>query len=154
MPDCASQLTKGILNTFNCMWYAAAPRYGCVAPGHSWLDPRYFDPKTVGLDFAGMTEDLTNAPDGSVVLLHGCAHNPTGRLHPNLQKSGRLGLAACPAGAVAMHSSSCTAMAEYAAHVSVACLYWPGDPAAYCGLLLLQALTRHLSNGSRLLSCA
>eukprot|EP00199_Chlamydomonas_sp_CCMP681_P000501 CAMPEP_0119108176 /NCGR_PEP_ID=MMETSP1180-20130426/13508_1 /TAXON_ID=3052 ORGANISM="Chlamydomonas cf sp, Strain CCMP681" /NCGR_SAMPLE_ID=MMETSP1180 /ASSEMBLY_ACC=CAM_ASM_000741 /LENGTH=431 /DNA_ID=CAMNT_0007093765 /DNA_START=35 /DNA_END=1330 /DNA_ORIENTATION=+ len=39
---------------------------------------RYFDPATVGLDFKGMTEDLSKAPDGSVVLLHGCAHNPTG----------------------------------------------------------------------------
>jgi aspartate aminotransferase len=39
---------------------------------------RYFDPKTVGLDWAGMMEDIAAAPDGSVVLLHGCAHNPTG----------------------------------------------------------------------------
>jgi len=39
---------------------------------------RYFHPETKGLDFAGMMEDLTNAPDGSVVLLHACAHNPTG----------------------------------------------------------------------------
>jgi aspartate/tyrosine/aromatic aminotransferase len=39
---------------------------------------RYFDPKTKGLDFAGMIEDLANAQPGSVVLLHTCAHNPTG----------------------------------------------------------------------------
>lgn len=32
---------------------------------------RYFDPDTVGLDFAGMLEDLQAAPDGSIVLLHG-----------------------------------------------------------------------------------
>jgi hypothetical protein len=32
---------------------------------------RYFDPETVGLDFAGMTADLEAAPDGSIVLLHG-----------------------------------------------------------------------------------
>lgn len=25
-----------------------------------------------------MMEDLRNAPNGSVVILHGCAHNPTG----------------------------------------------------------------------------
>lgn len=36
-----------------------------------WKNYRYFDPKTVGLDFKGMTEDLRNAPDGSVVVLHG-----------------------------------------------------------------------------------
>ncbi|PAV22568.1 glutamic oxaloacetic transaminase AAT1 [Pyrrhoderma noxium] len=39
---------------------------------------RYFDKKTVGLDFAGLKEDLLNAPEKSVVLLHACAHNPTG----------------------------------------------------------------------------
>jgi hypothetical protein len=32
---------------------------------------RYFDADTVGLDFKGMVEDLTAAPDGSIVLLHG-----------------------------------------------------------------------------------
>jgi aspartate aminotransferase len=39
---------------------------------------RYFDPKTVGLDFDGMIADIKAAPKGSVILLHGCAHNPTG----------------------------------------------------------------------------
>lgn len=39
---------------------------------------RYFSAKTIGLDIEGMLEDLTNAQDGSVVLLHACAHNPTG----------------------------------------------------------------------------
>ncbi|KAH9944431.1 PLP-dependent transferase [Epithele typhae] len=39
---------------------------------------RYFDKKTVGLDFAGMIEDLKNMPAQSIVLLHACAHNPTG----------------------------------------------------------------------------
>lgn len=39
---------------------------------------RYFNPKTNGLDLAGMLEDLKAAPHGSVVLLHACAHNPTG----------------------------------------------------------------------------
>lgn len=39
---------------------------------------RYFDKKTVGLDFAGLKEDLKAAPEKSIVLLHACAHNPTG----------------------------------------------------------------------------
>ncbi|OCH96464.1 PLP-dependent transferase [Obba rivulosa] len=39
---------------------------------------RYFDKGTVGLDFAGMKEDLKNMPEKSIVLLHACAHNPTG----------------------------------------------------------------------------
>lgn len=39
---------------------------------------RYFDSKTVGLDFDGMIADIKAAPSGSIILLHGCAHNPTG----------------------------------------------------------------------------
>ncbi|KAA1468218.1 hypothetical protein DENSPDRAFT_833456 [Dentipellis sp. KUC8613] len=39
---------------------------------------RYFDKSTVGLDFKGLIEDLKNAPEGAIVLLHACAHNPTG----------------------------------------------------------------------------
>ena len=39
---------------------------------------RYYDPKTIGLDIEGMLEDLRGAEEGSVVLLHACAHNPTG----------------------------------------------------------------------------
>eukprot|EP00891_Asterochloris_glomerata_P004767 jgi/Astpho2/4767/Aster-00315 len=58
---------------------------------------RYFSPKTVGLDYKGspnliiwmanliiwmavqgMLEDLGQAPRGSIILLHACAHNPTG----------------------------------------------------------------------------
>ena len=35
-----------------------------------------FFPK--GLDFEGMLRDLDGAPAGSVILLHACAHNPTG----------------------------------------------------------------------------
>jgi len=32
----------------------------------------------MGLDLKGMLEDLNNAPNGSIILLHMCAHNPTG----------------------------------------------------------------------------
>ncbi|KAH9305334.1 hypothetical protein KI387_009738, partial [Taxus chinensis] len=39
---------------------------------------RYYDPKTRGLDYRGMLEDLQTAPSGAIVLLHACAHNPTG----------------------------------------------------------------------------
>lgn len=39
---------------------------------------RYFKPETKGVDIAGMLEDLTKAKDESVVVLHMCAHNPTG----------------------------------------------------------------------------
>ena len=39
---------------------------------------RYFDKKTKGLDIDGMLADLEAATSGSCVLLHTCAHNPTG----------------------------------------------------------------------------
>lgn len=39
---------------------------------------RYYNPETRGLDFEGMQEDLGTAPSGAIVLLHACAHNPTG----------------------------------------------------------------------------
>lgn len=38
----------------------------------------YYDPKTKGLNLDGMLKDLANAQPGSIVLLHACAHNPTG----------------------------------------------------------------------------
>jgi aspartate aminotransferase len=46
--------------------------------GVEWKYYRYFDPATVGLDFEGMKEDIKAAPKGSIILLHSCAHNPTG----------------------------------------------------------------------------
>jgi len=46
---------------------------------------RYFNPQTNGLDLAGMLEDLQAAPENSVVLLHGCAHNPCG-VDPNKEE--------------------------------------------------------------------
>ena len=39
---------------------------------------RYYDKNTNGFDFEGMCEDLKKAPEGSHILLHTCAHNPTG----------------------------------------------------------------------------
>ncbi|KAI8878166.1 aspartate aminotransferase [Backusella circina FSU 941] len=38
----------------------------------------YFDKQTNGLNINGMLEDLHKAPKNTVVLLHACAHNPTG----------------------------------------------------------------------------
>ncbi|VVT56700.1 uncharacterized protein SAPINGB_P005221 [Magnusiomyces paraingens] len=39
---------------------------------------RYYNKDTIGLDFEGLLEDLRLAEDGSAILLHACAHNPTG----------------------------------------------------------------------------
>ncbi|KAI9502642.1 aspartate transaminase aat1 [Coemansia spiralis] len=39
---------------------------------------RYYDPSTSGLNLSAMLEDIRALPRGSIVLLHACAHNPTG----------------------------------------------------------------------------
>ncbi|GAB5368412.1 hypothetical protein AAMO2058_001317200 [Amorphochlora amoebiformis] len=39
---------------------------------------RYYDRKSNGVDFSGLCDDINGAPSGSVVLMHVCAHNPTG----------------------------------------------------------------------------
>jgi len=39
---------------------------------------RYYNPKTISLDIAGMVDDLRAAEKGAVVVFHACAHNPTG----------------------------------------------------------------------------
>ncbi|EEP77337.1 aspartate aminotransferase [Uncinocarpus reesii 1704] len=38
----------------------------------------YYSPKIKGLDIDGMLAAIRAAPHGSVILLHACAHNPTG----------------------------------------------------------------------------
>ncbi|KAF2689741.1 mitochondrial aspartate aminotransferas-like protein [Lentithecium fluviatile CBS 122367] len=39
---------------------------------------RYYNKDTIGLDFEGLVADIKAMPKGSIVLLHACAHNPTG----------------------------------------------------------------------------
>lgn len=39
---------------------------------------KYYDRSTNALAIENMLEDIKNAPEGSVILLHACAHNPTG----------------------------------------------------------------------------
>jgi len=46
---------------------------------------RYYNPATCGLDFEGMLQDIQAAPNGSIFLLHACAHNPTG-VDPSMEQ--------------------------------------------------------------------
>ncbi|EEC43248.1 aspartate aminotransferase [Phaeodactylum tricornutum CCAP 1055/1] len=46
---------------------------------------RYYDAKNSDLDFDGMITDIKEMPTGSTVLLHACAHNPTG-MDPTLEQ--------------------------------------------------------------------
>uniref|UniRef100_A0A8C2V5G9 Aspartate aminotransferase, mitochondrial n=1 Tax=Chinchilla lanigera TaxID=34839 RepID=A0A8C2V5G9_CHILA len=63
--------------------YLPKPSWGNHTPifrdaGMQLQGYRYYDPKTCGFDFTGATEDISKIPEQSVILLHACAHNPTG----------------------------------------------------------------------------
>lgn len=63
--------------------YVSKPTWGnhqaiFKAAGIEVREYRYFKPATRGLDIEGMLADLASAPAGSAVMLHTCAHNPTG----------------------------------------------------------------------------
>ncbi len=50
-----------------------------VSVGFTVHKYRYLNAAGTGLDFAGLCDDLTSTvPEGSVVLMHSSAHNPTG----------------------------------------------------------------------------
>lgn len=48
------------------------------AVGITIREYRYYDAERKALDWDNLIEDLNNASEGDVVLLHGCCHNPTG----------------------------------------------------------------------------
>lgn len=63
--------------------YLPTPSWGNHTPifKHAGMEVagyRYYDKNTCGFDFAGACEDIKKIPERSVILLHACAHNPTG----------------------------------------------------------------------------
>ncbi|MTE00075.1 aminotransferase class I/II-fold pyridoxal phosphate-dependent enzyme [Paracoccus sp. YIM 132242] len=46
--------------------------------GLPFVEYRYFDAETRGVDFDGLKADIARAGKSDIVLLHGCCHNPTG----------------------------------------------------------------------------
>ncbi|CAG2182333.1 unnamed protein product, partial [Oppiella nova] len=63
--------------------YMPTPTWGNHIPlfkraGFTVKQYRYYDPKTCGFDFNGALQDMAKIPEKSVILLHACAHNPTG----------------------------------------------------------------------------
>lgn len=63
--------------------YMPTPTWGNHIPlfkraGLTVKQYRYYDPKTCGFDFSGALQDIAKIPEESVILLHACAHNPTG----------------------------------------------------------------------------
>ncbi|KAJ1958642.1 Aspartate aminotransferase, cytoplasmic [Dipsacomyces acuminosporus] len=68
-PDAAIYISKPTWGNHRSIFQTA---------GHEVREYRYCNYQTLSLDIDGMLEDLRNAPNGQVILLHACAHNPTG----------------------------------------------------------------------------
>ncbi|MCK5566124.1 MAG: aspartate/tyrosine/aromatic aminotransferase [Planctomycetes bacterium] len=49
----------------------------------------YYDAASKSLDFEAMKKSLSEIPEGDIVLLHGCCHNPTG-VDPDLEQWGQI----------------------------------------------------------------
>uniref|UniRef100_A0A0N5BSK1 Aspartate aminotransferase n=1 Tax=Strongyloides papillosus TaxID=174720 RepID=A0A0N5BSK1_STREA len=63
--------------------YQPSPTWGNHVPvfKHAGVEVkqyRYYDKNTCGFDEKGCLEDISKIPQGSIILLHACAHNPTG----------------------------------------------------------------------------
>ena len=79
------------------------PGIKCIIPNISWENHktilselgidfstyRYADSSGLHLDFDGFLEDVRQADEGTVVLIHMCAHNPTG-IDPTAEQWGQL----------------------------------------------------------------
>lgn len=70
--------------------YLPDPTWGNHIPifKNSGLDVqkyRYYDSATSTLDFDNMMKDIKSMPEGSIILLHACAHNPTG-MDPSIEQ--------------------------------------------------------------------
>tara|TARA_R110002110_G_scaffold184698_2_gene391504 strand:+ start:27291 stop:28487 length:1197 start_codon:yes stop_codon:yes gene_type:complete len=57
-------------------WPVHIPLLGSV--GLEFATYRYYEPSSHSVNFAAMVDDLGQAQQGDVVLLHGCCHNPCG----------------------------------------------------------------------------
>lgn len=70
--------------------YVPSPTWGNHIPifqnaGLEVRQYRYYDPSSSELDFVNLIKDMKEMPAGSTVLLHACAHNPTG-MDPNVEQ--------------------------------------------------------------------
>jgi len=70
--------------------YVPNPTWGNHIPvmANSGLEVRkyqYYDAAKSDLDFEGMVQDVSDMPEGSAILLHACAHNPTG-MDPSMEQ--------------------------------------------------------------------
>eukprot|EP00939_MAST-03C_sp_MAST-3C-sp1_P001721 g1721.t1 len=79
----AEFLSNNIMSAGKPIIYISAPTWSnhrtiFTLAGFEVRNYRYYDASTRGFDCKGMIADLEAAPQGATVLLHSCAHNPTG----------------------------------------------------------------------------
>jgi len=65
------------------VFYASNPTWGnhnlmARTSGYAVKSYKYYDYQTKSVDFEGLKHDLEAAPENAVIILHGCAHNPSG----------------------------------------------------------------------------
>jgi len=70
--------------------YVPAPTWGNHIPifsnnGFQVKKYRYYDSSTCGFDFTGAMEDISNIPEEAIIVLHPCAHNPSG-VDPSMEQ--------------------------------------------------------------------
>ncbi|KAJ3653772.1 hypothetical protein Zmor_013007 [Zophobas morio] len=82
----ALRVGAAFLNNFfpgNKTVYLPKPTWGNHTPifKHSGLNVgayTFYEPQSCGFDFQGALNDISKIPEKSIILLHACAHNPTG----------------------------------------------------------------------------
>ncbi|KAI9332823.1 pyridoxal phosphate-dependent transferase [Obelidium mucronatum] len=80
----ANRLAAEFLSKFHpATVYITNPTWGnhpkiFGAAGLPVVEYQYWDPKTRSLNYNVLLDNLNNSPNGSIFVLHACAHNPTG----------------------------------------------------------------------------
>ena len=82
------------ISGFNCVYYSDPTwgNHGLIFKNAGFTELRkyrYWDPAKKGLDWEGMMQDLEGAPMNAVIILHACAHNPTG-VDPTKEQWGKI----------------------------------------------------------------
>lgn len=73
--------TKRKSKNINQFHFVCTENHHKVFAGAGFTDIRtyrYWNAEKRGIDIDGLLDDLKNAPEGAVIILHACAHNPTG----------------------------------------------------------------------------
>jgi len=139
-PKVSSDGTKPLVLVPDPTWgnhFGIFREAGCEAKTY-----RYYDRRTNRLDFDGMLADLSAAPRGSVVLLHACAHNPTG-CDPSPDQWDAISSAIADAGLQIFFDSAYQGFASGDAEADAAALRKVVGSGRHRGLMLAQSFAKN-----------